>query len=243
MLDSTCVILPEYHETIFVVKQPPQGDWPDRFAVITACNPHSAGERAEDQSATIHLRKHLSRMRFNKHPVVGTSPDWSHQEAGFAVWGLTLEQALEIGRNYRQNGIFWIEHGRLEVVSCENSERLLLGGWLGRCRLWSDKPTSRIYVIRLDPEVMKTKRFRDANPSARQNGECLYVGMTSCSAEERFDQHKRGYKACSLVKKHGIALAWDLFPKVDLVPVKLACRLEIDHANSLRELGYGVWQK
>ena len=90
------MILPEYLETIFVVKQPPQGDWPDRFAVITACNPHSAGERAEDQSATIHLRKHLSRMRFNKHPVVGTSPDWSHQEAGFAVWGLTLEQALEI---------------------------------------------------------------------------------------------------------------------------------------------------
>ena len=98
-------------------------------------------------------------------------------------------------------------------------------------------------MIRLDPDVMKTKRYRDANPSDRQNGECLYVGMTSCSAEERFDQHKRGYKACSLVKKHGIALAWDLFPKVDLVPVKLACGLEIDHANALRELGYGVWQK
>jgi hypothetical protein len=98
-------------------------------------------------------------------------------------------------------------------------------------------------VIRLDPEVRKAKRFREANPTASENAECLYVGMTSCGVQERFDQHKRGYKACSFVRKYGKELAPELFPGSDLLPVEAAKKLEVDHADCLRRQGCAVWQK
>jgi hypothetical protein len=237
------VIRSEFLQTIFIAKDLPAGGWPEKFAVITACNPMSSGDREDDSAATIRLRKHISRNGHKRHRVIGASPDWSHQEAGFAVWNLTLEEAMEIGREFRQRAVFWVERGRIEVVSCVNGERKFVGLWEERFRLWSNKPGYRIYVIRLESEVRKAKRFRVANPSAREDAECLYVGMTICSAEERFDQHKRGYKACSFVRKYGKELASELFPGSELLPLEAAKKLEVDHAESLRKQGYAVWQR
>ena len=237
------MILPEYLKTIFIAKKPPEDRWPEKFAVITACNPMSSGEREGDSAATIRLKKHISRSGHKRHRVTGASPDWSHQEASFAIWNLTLEEAVAIGREFHQRAVFWVEGGRIEVVSCENGEQKFVGLWEERFCLWSDKPGYRIYVIRLSPEVRKAKRFRDANPSAREDAECLYVGMTICSAEERFNQHKRGYKACAFVRKYGKELASELFPGSELLPLEAAKKLEVDHAESLRKQGYAVWQK
>lgn len=237
------MIRSEFLQTIFIAKDLPAGGWPEKFAVITACNPMSSGDREDDSAATIRLRKHISRNGHKRHRVIGASPDWSHQEAGFAVWNLTLEEAMEIGREFRQRAVFWAERGRIEVVSCENGERKFVGLWEERFRLWSNKPGYRIYVIRLESEVRKAKRFRVANPSAREDAECLYVGMTICSAEERFDQHKRGYKACAFVRKYGKELASELFPGSELLPLEDAKKLEVDHAEYLRGQGYAVWQK
>jgi hypothetical protein len=237
------VILPEYMQTIFIAKKPPEGGWPEKFAVITACNPMSSGQREGDAAAKIRLRKHISRNGHKRQAVTGASADWSHQEAGFAVWDLSLVEAVEIGREFQQRAVFWVEGCRIEVVSCESGDRAFVALWEERIHLWSDKPGYRIYVIRLNPEVRKAKRFREANSLASENAGCLYVGMTSCSAEERFDQHKRGYKACSFVRKYGKELAPELFPGTDLLPVEAGKKLEIDHAESLRRQGYAVWQK
>ncbi|MFM8715607.1 MAG: DUF3293 domain-containing protein [Spartobacteria bacterium] len=237
------MILAEYLQTIFIAKKPPEGGWPEKFAVITACNPMSSGQRDEDAASTIGLRKHISRSGHKRHRVTGASPDWRHQEAGFAVWNLTLEDAVAIGREFRQRAVFWVEGGGIEVVSCENGERKFVGKWEERFRLWSDKPGYCIYVIRLESEVRKAKRFREANPLASEDAECLYVGMTACSAEERFNQHKHGYKACSFVRRYGLSLFTELFPQPDLLPVKAARRLETEHAESLRKQGYAVWQR
>ena len=38
----------------------------------------------------------------------------------------------------------------------------------------------------------------------------LYVGQTSCDPEQRFDQHKAGYKASSAARRFGIRLLPDL---------------------------------
>ena len=237
------MILSEYLQTIFIAKDLPAGGWPEKFAVVTACNPMSSGDREDDSAATIRLKKHISRSGHKRYRVTGASPDWSHQEASFAVWNLTLDEAVAMGREFRQRAVFWVERGRIEVVSCENGERKFVGLWEERFRLWSDKPGYRIYVIRLESEVRKAKRFRVANPLAREDAECLYVGMTICSAEERFAQHKRGYKACAFVRKHGLSLAPDLFPGNDLLPLEAAKKLEVDHAEYLRGQGYAVWQK
>jgi hypothetical protein len=193
---------------------------------------------------TTKLRKLLSRRGVKKHRVTGASPDWSHQEPGFAVWGLALGDALEIGREFRQDAIFWVgADNRIDVVSCLDGERRHVGLWSDRICTWTDKPGYRIYVIRLESEVRKAKRFRVANPSAREDAECLYVGMTICSAEERFAQHKRGYKACAFVRKYGQELASELFPGSELLPLEDAKKLEVDHAEYLRGQGYAVWQK
>jgi hypothetical protein len=237
------VILPEYLQTIFIAKKTPDGGWPLQFAVLTACNPWSSGERKDDAAAKTRLRKRISRSGHRRYRIIGSSPDWNHQEASFSAWNLSLKEAIEIGREFQQNAIFWIDDGRIDVVSCENGERKFVGKWEERFRLWSDKPTCRIYVIRLDPEVRKAKRFRDANTLASEDAECLYVGMTACSAEERFNQHKRGYKSCSFVRNYGISLVMELFPQTDLLPINAARRLEIEHSESLRKQGYAVWQK
>jgi hypothetical protein len=134
------MILPEYLQTIFIAKKPPEGGWPEKFAVITACNPMSSGERHDDDAAKIRLRKRISRGGYKRHLVTGASPDWSHHEAGFAVWNLSLEEAVAIGREFQQTAVFWVEGGRIEVVSCECGERKIVGLWEERVRLWSDKP-------------------------------------------------------------------------------------------------------
>ena len=238
------MIRPEFLQTIFIAKKPPENGWGGDFAVITACNPFTAGDRSHDPAETVRLRKHLSRRGLWKHRVTGASMDWSHQEPGFAVWGLALVEALEIGREFRQDAIFWVGgDGQIDVVSCEDGERCHVASWHERIHAWADKPGYRIYVVRLDSGVGDSKRFQAANPAAGRDAECLYVGMTACTPEERFSQHKRGYKACPFVKKHGIALALEFFPTTDLLPRHEAERLEVSHAEKLRSKGFAVWQK
>jgi hypothetical protein len=98
-------------------------------------------------------------------------------------------------------------------------------------------------VIRLDPAVLQVKRFKNANLNHTAGKPCYYVGMTSCTAEERFDQHKRGYKACSLVKKFGLELATEKFADIPLLSLDDAKSKEMSHAVDLRQQGYAVWQK
>jgi len=45
-------IYPEYMNTLFVTK-PPNVAWPDRFFIITACNPRSSGDRSSDDKAHV----------------------------------------------------------------------------------------------------------------------------------------------------------------------------------------------
>ncbi len=67
--------------------------------------------------------------------MTGASVDGNHQEPGFAVWDLALEEALEIGREFRQDAIFWVgaDH-RIDVVSCLDGERWHVGFWSERIR-------------------------------------------------------------------------------------------------------------
>ena len=61
----------------------------------------------------------------------------------------------------------------------------------------------RVYVIELSKKVFtENTRFRVANPQFNGVLECLYVGMTSKTPKERFEQHKNGY-----INKKGINLS------------------------------------
>lgn len=108
----------------------------------------------------------------------------------------------------------------------------------------------RIYVIELSKRVFtENRKFRDANPQFNGVLECLYVGMTSKTPQERLKQHKTGYRnkkghklSSNIVEKHGKYLRPSLYNHIDpFFARKEALIAEEQIALELRREGYAVW--
>lgn len=100
-----------------------------------------------------------------------------------------------------------------------------------------------VYVIELDAAVLERRRFRDANPRMRPSREPLYVGSSVRPPDERFDQHKAGYRANRYVREFGLRLRPDLYAQYNPIPSRAdAYELEGYLAGRLRAKGHGVWQ-
>ena len=112
------------------------------------------------------------------------------------------------------------------------------------------KAKYQVYVIELSKRVFtENRRFREANPQFNGVLQCLYVGMTSKSPKERFQQHKTGYinkkghnLASGIVQKYGLYLRPSLYNHLEPVASrKAALKLEEAVALSLRRQRYAVW--
>lgn len=113
------------------------------------------------------------------------------------------------------------------------------------------RSTYRVYVIELSRRVFsEDARFRFANPQFNGVLECLYVGMTSKTPAERFQQHKTGYVnkkghklSASIVQKYGSYLRPSLYDPINLKPMtrQEALLMEEKLALDLRRKGYAVW--
>lgn len=99
-----------------------------------------------------------------------------------------------------------------------------------------------VYVVELDPAVLRIRRFRARNPGYRKGMPAVYVGMTGLPPGERFQNHKAGVKANWYVKKFGLGLLPDLFAHLNPMPYAAAQKMEQDLADELQEKGYAVWQ-
>jgi hypothetical protein len=100
--------------------------------------------------------------------------------------------------------------------------------------------TSWVYVIELDSKVVGTRvKWDSRNPSYVPGRPCVYVGSTSRTPEERFEQHKRGFKAARIVKKYGVRVMQRACRRV---PSDEAERREVARAARLRKRGWWVWQ-
>ncbi len=109
-----------------------------------------------------------------------------------------------------------------------------------------------IYVIELDSAVLEVKKFAGKNPNHDPRKPCVYVGSTVRTPEERFEQHKNGFKAARIVKKYGIRLRPRLYRNFNPVgcsgldggddPCPEPLRTERRRAAQLRKKGYWVWQ-
>jgi len=102
---------------------------------------------------------------------------------------------------------------------------------------------SSVYVIELDPSVSRHRDVRRSNPGARAGKECLYVGQTRRTPEERFEEHSSGSGA----KKGGrhlkgmcLRLRRDLYEFYNPMPLLESLELERDLAGELRAAGYTV---
>lgn len=109
----------------------------------------------------------------------------------------------------------------------------------------------QVYVVELSKRVFtENAKFRAANPQFNGVLECLYVGMTSKSPQERFKQHKEGYVnkkghnlSASIVYKWGTYLRPSLYDHINEKPMTRegALRMEEKLALELRRKGYAVW--
>ena len=70
---------------------------------------------------------------------------------------------------------------------------------------------------------------------------CVYVGQTALDPEERFRQHKSGYKACRIAKKYGKRLIKREYEHLNPVPASEAEEMEEALAVDLQRKGYAVW--
>lgn len=107
-----------------------------------------------------------------------------------------------------------------------------------------------IYVIELSKKVFtENRKFREANPQFNGVLECLYVGMTSKSPKERFEQHKTGYRnskghklSANIVQKYGLYLRGSLYNHIAPLSNRAAAlKKEETLALELRRKKYAVW--
>ena len=112
------------------------------------------------------------------------------------------------------------------------------------------KTQYQIYVIELSKKVFtENRRFREANPQFNGVLECLYVGMTSKTPKERFEQHKKGSLnkkghnlSSSIVKKYGSYLRPSLYNHIKPLNTRAeALKMEETLALELRRKRYAVW--
>jgi hypothetical protein len=68
-----------------------------------------------------------------------------------------------------------------------------------------------------------------------------YVGMTGLSPEERFENHKRGYKSASVVTRCGERLVPKLYDHLNPMSYAKAVEMEAALADSLRKRGFVVF--
>jgi hypothetical protein len=106
----------------------------------------------------------------------------------------------------------------------------------------AERLSHNVYVVELDPAVLKDRRFRARNPHYRDGMPCVYVGMTGLPPGERFQNHKAGVKSNWYVKRHGKGLLPELFQHLNPMPWEAAKQMEQDLADELQEKGYAVWQ-
>ena len=107
-----------------------------------------------------------------------------------------------------------------------------------------------VYVIELSKKVFnENAKFREANPQFHGVLECLYVGMTSKTHKERFEQHKTGFRnkkghklSSNIVQKYGRYLRPSLYNHIKPMKTRAeALKMERDLALELRRQRYAVW--
>jgi len=80
--------------------------------------------------------------------------------------------------------------------------------------------------------------LRDPNGDGKAG---YYVGMTGLSPEQRFENHKRGYKSSAVVTRCGERLVPKLYEHLNPMPYAKAVEMEAALADSLRKRGFVVF--
>jgi hypothetical protein len=97
-----------------------------------------------------------------------------------------------------------------------------------------------VYVILLDNAVAKHPSILRLNPKREPSKPCVYVGMTGLPVDQRFENHRNGYKSAWVVRKYGVRLTPELYEHLNPMPFEAAAQMEKELAEDLRAEGYTV---
>ena len=106
-----------------------------------------------------------------------------------------------------------------------------------------------VYVIELDKAFARTQRAIQANPNARSDKPCIYVGQSSKTPEKRLQEHikgarnKKGPLYSKVVHRYGTGgLRPRLYEKYNPMSTREEAELkEIELTEKYRKRGYTVW--
>ena len=103
-------------------------------------------------------------------------------------------------------------------------------------------PEFYVYVIGLDKEVLNNSRFLERNPNYVEGKPCVYVGQSARLPEERYAQHRRGYRANRFARDFGRYLQPRLFQGINPLSSREEAEAEEEAlALRLQKRGYAVW--
>jgi len=99
-----------------------------------------------------------------------------------------------------------------------------------------------VYVIELNKSVMNNYKFKGANQGCDLLKPCVYIGITGLTPEERFENHKMGYKSSYYPHRYGERLLPDFYEYLNPMSYDMAVKMEKELANGFRLQGSAVWQ-
>ncbi len=94
-----------------------------QFAIVTAWNPNGKLALSDDNfKSDKTLNDLLVQQQLPQYPIYGCSPDLTYREKSRAV-EIDKATAVKIGKQFRQNAIFWVENDKLFLIPCLLQEK------------------------------------------------------------------------------------------------------------------------
>ena len=118
----------EYRNVRFITDY--NGSIPSQFGVVTSCNPNGKKvSQTENTKRTEAFKSELNKNNEEFFSVIGCSPDQTHQETGYGIVTNSIDKIIELGRQWEQEAVFWIEEGRTHLISCDTETNVVIGKW------------------------------------------------------------------------------------------------------------------
>jgi hypothetical protein len=122
---------PEFLNAYFRIPEEPVMI-PQEFVIVTAFNPDGVvQEEVMNQSLDSDLAACLHRHALSHWRVIGGSHDLAHSEPGYGI-ETSLANGIEIGLQFRQVAVFWVQRGDIYVVDCSTRQQMSVGKWQSR---------------------------------------------------------------------------------------------------------------